>query len=321
MRKRSSSSLAHITPRQKWREAVALLSMRRDAASRRNYIEGILTRLDSMRSTYERLTGRPFAEAHVFEIGYGAQPFRLIALQSMGIHVQGIDLDTPMLRFSPATLIKILARNGLERCLKTTVRSLLFDRRDYADLRSALQKRGYPMRINPADLLVGDAASFDFGPQPLHAPLDLVYSQDVFEHIPREGIEAIMARLANRLAPNGLALITPNIFTGITGGHLPEWYWDSPDNTSPRQSEPWEHLRKDRFHANTWLNRLSRRDYRELFSRHFEILEETVQEPNLGRHRLTPEIKAELAQWTDEELFSNTVQFALRPKALAPHSS
>jgi hypothetical protein len=314
MKARSTSSLEQAGPRQKWREALALLSMRRHAASRRQYIEGVLTRIDSMRSTYERLTGRSFAEARVFEIGYGAQPFRIIALMSMGIRAKGIDLDMPMLRFSLPDLMEIRARNGFERALKTGFRSLLFDRRDYAHLKSALEKRGYAIRINPADLLVGDAATFDFGPE----PYDLVYSQDAFEHIPREGIQKIMARLATRLAPNGLALITPNIFTGITGGHLPEWYWDSEDNQSPRRSEPWEHLRKKRFQANTWLNRLARRDYRELFSHHFEIVEETVQEPNLGCHRLTPEIRAELAQWDDEELFSNTVQFALRPRSAPP---
>ncbi len=307
----SRSSSGHVDFRQKWRQAIALLAMRRDKASRKHYIEGILTQIDSLRSTYERLTGRAFAEARVFEIGFGAQPFRLIALMSMGIHVRGIDLDMPMLRFSPRDLTRILARNGFERAMKTGVRSLLFDRRDYGDLKSALQKRGYEMRVNNADLLVGDAATFDFGTE----TLDLVFSQDVFEHIPRDGIENILSRLATRLAPGGLALITPNIFTGITGGHLPEWYWDSEDNLSPRRSEPWEHLRKKRFQANTWLNRLSRRDYRELFSRHFEILEENVQEPNLGRHRLTPDIKAELAHWPDEELFSNTVQFVLRPKS------
>lgn len=312
----SRSSLAHVDFRQKWRQAIALLSMRRDKASRRQYIEGILTHIEGLRSTYERLTGRSFAEARVFEIGFGAQPFRLIALMSMGIRVSGIDLDLPMLRFSPWNLARICKRNGFERALKTGIRSLLFDRRDYANLKAALNRRGSSLRINAADLMVGDATTCDFGTE----PLDLVYSQDVFEHIPLAGIENIMTRLAAQLAPGSLALITPNIFTGITGGHLPEWYWDSEDNDSPRQSEPWEHLRKERFEANTYLNRLSRKDYREVFSRHFEILEENVQAPNLGRHRLTPEIKAELAQWDDEELFSNTVQFVLRPKS-GPSSS
>jgi hypothetical protein len=311
MTARSTSSLTQVNLSQKWREAVALLSMRRHAASRREYIEGVLTRVDGLRSTNERITGRAFAKARAFEIGFGAQPFRLIALMSMGIRVRGIDLDMPMLRFSPRDLTRICLKNGFERALKTGVRSLPFDRRDYADLKAALKRRGHPWRMNAADLMVGDAATCDFGTE----PLDLVYSQDVFEHIPLPGIENIMARLAAQLAPNGLALITPNIFTGITGGHLPEWYWDSEDHDSPRRSEPWEHLRKKRFQANTWLNRLSRKDYREVFSRHFEILEENVPTPDLGRHRLTPEIKAELARWDYEELFSNTVQFVLRLKS------
>src|SRR5579872_375701 len=119
MKTQSASSAVHVDLSQKWREALKLLSMRRDAASRRNFIEGILTQLDGLRSTYERLTGRSFAEARVFEIGYGAQPFRLIALMSMGIRVKGIDLDMPMLRFSPGSLLKIVARNGIERALKT----------------------------------------------------------------------------------------------------------------------------------------------------------------------------------------------------------
>ena len=86
---------------------------------------------------------------------------------SMGIQVRGIDLDIPMLRFGPGKLTRILARNGFERGMKTGVRSLLFHRRDYADLKSALQGRGHAMRVNTADLLVGDAATFDFGTVPL----------------------------------------------------------------------------------------------------------------------------------------------------------
>jgi hypothetical protein len=72
-------------------------------------------------------------------------------------------------------------------------------------------------------------------------------------------------------------------------------------------------LRKRRFNANTYLNCLSRADYREIFSRHFDILEEKVMHPNLGREWLTDEVRAELPQWSEEELLSNRVEFALRP--------
>jgi hypothetical protein len=306
----SRSSLRQVNLRQKWREALSLFVMRRDAQSRRRRVEAMLDHVEDYRTLYEQFTHRPFTEANVLEIGFGAQPFRLIALMSMGIRARGIDLDIPMLRFRPLQLITIYAKNGFERALKTFVRNILFDRRDYADLNAALKMRGYSMRVNTTDLLVGDAASYDFGSE----RVDLVYSEDVFEHIPIADLERFIARLAAQLAPTGLALITPNIFTGITGGHLTEWYWDAEGNDPPRQSEPWEHLRKKRFKANSYLNGLTRKDYRELFRRHFEILEENVLMPELGRHRLTPEIRAELAKWDEEELLSNSVQFVLRPK-------
>jgi len=120
--------------------------------------------------------------------------------------------------------------------------------------------------------------------------------------------------MARTLSPQGLAIVTPDIFTGITGGHLAEWFHHLVEKDIPRASEPWEHLRKQRFPGNTYLNELSRADYRSLFASHFDILEEQVMNPDMGRRWLTPEIKAELSPWSEEELLSNNVRFVLRHK-------
>jgi SAM-dependent methyltransferase len=162
--------------------------------------------------------------------------------------------------------------------------------------------------VQPARFLVGDAVTYDYGPE----PIDLIYSEDVFEHIPPADVERLVARMATALAPGGIALIRPNIFTGITGSHLAEWYKDQVADNGPKRSEPWEHLRKARFSANTYLNRLPRSAYREIFNRHFEILEETVSHPGLGIQWFTPEVRQELSSWSEDELFSNQVQFVLR---------
>ena len=53
--------------------------------------------------------------------------------------------------------------------------------------------------------------------------IDLVCSEDVFEHIRLSSLERLVPRMAAWLAPHGIALIRPNVFTGITGGHLVEW--------------------------------------------------------------------------------------------------
>ena len=307
---RSSSSRSDIAIRQKLREYWTFLLWRLKESGGAEYFDDLFLGLDSLGSTYEAVTGQSFASAKVFEIGYGARPMRMIALMSSGIDVRGIDLDRPMLRIGLRHLARIHRTNGLERAFKTAVRSLLFDRRDRSKMRAALRLRGHRLVIDPSRFLVGDAATYDFkGTQ-----FDLIYSEDVFEHIPREGLERILASMARTLSPQGLAIVTPDIFTGITGGHLAEWFHHLVEKDIPRASEPWEHLRKQRFPGNTYLNELSRADYRSLFASHFDILEEQVMNPDMGRRWLTPEIKAELSPWSEEELLSNNVRFVLRHK-------
>ncbi|SRR5713101_4399963 len=87
-------------------------------------------------------------------------------------------------------------------------------------------------------------------------------------------------------------------------------------NAGLGNTEPWEHLRKKRFRANVYLNELIRADYRRLFSEHFEIVDEKVTKPNLGREFLSPEVAEELKDYGDDELFSNGVLFVLRPKSV-----
>lgn len=118
------------------------------------------------------------------------------------------------------------------------------------------------------------------------------------------------------LDPSGIALIRPNIFTGICGGHLTEWFPPVVNSNMKRKSEPWEHLRKKRFQPNTFLNKLTRKEYREMFSQYFDILEERVKYPDLGKKWLNPEIRQELKVYSDEEIFSNQVLFVLKPKII-----
>jgi hypothetical protein len=159
--------------------------------------------------------------------------------------------------------------------------------------------------------MVGDAADLVLEP----ASLDLVYSEDVFEHMPEESIKRLLPRLASWIGHKGICLIRPNVFTGITGGHLTDWFSAADVGAvRRRRSEPWEHLRKKRFSPNTFLNGMKRAQYRQLFEEHFEIVEENVRYPDLGRSHLTPEVAEELAEFGEDELFSNQVQFVLKAR-------
>ncbi len=119
--------------------------------------------------------------------------------------------------------------------------------------------------------------------------------------------------MAASMDPRGIAYVKPMVFTGICGGHQIEWFPHTLTQKIDRRGEPWEHLRQKRYMGNVYLNKLSLADYRSLFSKHFEILEATCAEPNLGSQFMTPAIREELKAYSDEELYSNGVMFLLRP--------
>ena len=275
------------------------------------YAESLFMDIDEYRQLFLKYTGSPLEAAKIFEIGYGARPYRLIALISLGYEASGIDLDAPILRFRLNEFFNIYRRNGIERAVKSAARYILFDGADRRRLTAELSKRGRGLQIAESRFLVGDTADVELEEN----SLDLVLSEDVFEHIPVESLQVLTKKMAKAVKPGGVCLIRPNIFTGITGSHLVEWYPQNLHNPGIRKkSEPWEHLRKKRYAADTYLNEMKRSDYRAMFLEDFDILEERVKLPMLGHEYLTPQIREELKDFDDAELFSNQVMFVLRKK-------
>jgi SAM-dependent methyltransferase len=311
MTSRSSSAPQGVSTTDKLRENAALLGMHVARLWRGSDAARMVDSVDRYRSIWEAHSSKPFEDLKVLEVGFGARPLRMRVLQAMGIDATGVDLERPLTRLSIRAVREIARQHGLERAAKSLVRHALFDTVEDRDLRRILRGRGATHPIDESRLLVMDASAAEFAP----ATFDLVVSEDVFEHIEPESIKRLVPKMRRWLRPDGLAIIQPNIFTGITGGHLAEWYQHNVlAGPRRRQSAPWEHLRQRRFVANTYLNELSRADFRSVFASEFEILDEQVRTPELGRGYLTPEIAAELAQWSDDELFSNAVSFTLRPR-------
>lgn len=251
----------------------------------------------------------------VVEIGFGPRPARLIWATGLFGSVSGIDLERPILRFSWRATLNVIRTNGLLRGVKTGCRSLLFDKRYYATLLDYFEKRfGHPPNVSGDLFQVGDAArTSTWGA----SPVDLIYSEGVFEHIPPDGIRAICRTMAQRLPSNGLALITVNVFTGITGAHIPEWYGDNVNNGMPKQTRAWGHLRGDPLTADTYLNRLRLSDYEDIFGRFFQIVERQKFNCGIGRPFLTPAVERELSGYSRDELLTDYVRFVLRPRSSA----
>lgn len=308
---RLSPSVAHVSLQRKLSEAVELLQLYRREARAGHDFSGLFAELDEYDELLRAHADVALADATVFEIGFGARPYRQIALQSMGVDVRGVDAEAPVLNGGPSHYVEMLRKNGAERAAKSLVRHLFFDRGEERALDRALRERGLTRRLDPARLLIADAGSIELE----ESSLDLVFSEDVFEHVERDTLGRVVAAMAHWLRPGGLALVRPNVFTGITGGHLIEWSRRAlKAPPASRRSEPWEHLRQRRYAPNTFLNELTRTDYRTLFTPYFEILAERVTQPSLGREHLDERARAELQEWPDEELFSNQTLFVLRPR-------
>jgi hypothetical protein len=313
---RSNSQLSDVTPLERIAYLWRLLYVNFE---RRHLIgeifEACANDLDFYRRAFSAETGRDLQDARVLEIGYGQRPFRLILLHSLGHDVRGVDLDRPLLSLNPLAVASVLRTNGALRATKSLVRCIAFDRAHYRAFDQFIRERyGKTLSLAPETMLVGDASSSDIWSQ-AGRPLDFVYSDNVVEHIPRELLATVLAQTADALSGRGLAVIAPMVYTGIAGGHDLGWGPHEVDVDGLSRGPAWGHLTGESRPADTYLNKMTLRDYRELFSERFDIVREQRSLGDIGRRYLTADRRQLLRDFSEEELFSNHIRFVLRKKA------
>jgi len=113
------------------------------------------------------------------------------------------------------------------------------------------------------------------------------------------------------LSPGGIVKTYPNLFTGITGGHDPDWYSYRVEPNGPEDA--WRNLRDDTVAVDTYLNRIGRRDMAALFQEcGFRIMRVHAVLGRLGERHLTPKVAARRnLRYDDFELFKSCVEFIL----------
>lgn len=251
-------------------------------------------------------------ENKVLEIGYGARPWRLIALNSLGVDIQGIDLERPMYGFNVSRLLKVLKDNGFERFLKSLVRGILFDLRDLKKINDELRIKGKNLIINEEIMKVGNAGEkihFEDG------SFTFAFSEDVLEHVPQPELSKLIDNLSYWLKKGSIVVLRPHVFTGISGGHNPDWYPHKVLDLSAPKESAWEHLLDKNFKVNTYLNKLKYSDYLKMFEEKFELLEIKQRHEKLGESYLTSEIYDKLKNdYSREELLINQIALVLRVK-------
>jgi SAM-dependent methyltransferase len=237
----------------------------------------------------------------VLDLGCGGRAGVTLTLHTLGVPTTGIDYDLVAPRASLPSWARIARQNGLERAVKTIGRQLLFDRTYY---RRVCQILGMRLRWDGLDVRTMDARDLQFPDD----TFSFVFSAAVFEHI--SDIDAATAELRRVMRPGGYAYVSTHLFPSLSGGHALDWA--DPDE-APRTNTPvppWDHLRERLYPAHVYLNELRTDDFLRTFAEHLEIVEcDYVTE---GHDQLTPEIRAELSEWSEADLTRRSLITMLR---------
>jgi SAM-dependent methyltransferase len=306
---RSNSSSGDISLIGKLKYTWQLLQFRISEPGAKDFAMQIRDEVAGVAAIYERETGKPADQARVLEIGFGPRPQRAFGLTGFFKEVVAVDLDAPVMGLRD--LVRVFRKNGVERGIKSLARYALFDARQWSTFHKVMAGHTPHYRPDSARLVVGNAgdhATWDqFG-----GAIDIVFSTDVFEHIPPAELEVLLTTIRSRLAPGGIVVTRPVVYTGIAGGHAVAWY---PQNVAAQTdgTTAWQHLLDPDFTINTYLNKLTRSDFVDLFKRvGFDVQGDFAEFGRMGERWMTDEKRKALAAYDDYELFSNRVEFLLR---------
>lgn len=256
------------------------------------------TLLNLLRRDEERIVhklGRPLEGLRVLEVGPG-QGMERVFYFGMNNDVTVIDLDVIPKGFDLMNYLRMLRENSIGRMVKTFGRKiLLVDRTNQMALKKALGANEliYPTIIH-ADIC---------GTIPEIGLFDLVVSWSVFEHLvcPSKALDNII-RL---LRPDGAFYICICLYTCNVGHH------DIRAFTGLSDKLPlWGHLRSSTrhlIHPSAYLNTWRLSQWRGLFSEkapNFEEFLETHGGEHHYRRLMTSDLRSELCEYTDEELFT-----------------
>lgn len=266
--------------------------------ARHDYQDVFLT----AREGFEKHLDRPIKSARILEVGCGQRFIVTLLFHSLGAHVTGIDTDVVHPRMTPSVMLKIIRENGFERFVKTIARRWMFDREYY---RIIGQEAKVHLEFDGLDIRCMSAYEMDFA----DAEFDYVYSNAVFEHI--DNPEEAVKEVHRVMKPGGVASIGIHLYPSISGGHNLEWH--DPDNDPSKTVPPWDHLRQNLHPTHVYLNKCRERDYVELVGRYFTVVDSRSRYE--GKQLLTPEVVAELPDYTEDELLKRSVRYILRKES------
>jgi ubiquinone/menaquinone biosynthesis C-methylase UbiE len=211
--------------------------------------------------------------------------------------VVGIDIELPFKYPYVFDFLNAIRWCGTKRAVKTAVRQMLgVDRRFRRSLMCHLDVSKLP----DIEMYLMDAMQLEFDDN----SFDGAYSFSVFQYITDPALAA--EQIYRVLKPGGVAYIQLHLYTSMGGSDHPLL------RANPEKYPPWGHLRpstsyylKHGLDVNCW--RLPQ--YKEMFESIFDEVHYVNHddEQAQGRQLLTPSIRAELADYSEQELLTSTL--------------
>jgi SAM-dependent methyltransferase len=170
--------------------------------------------------------------------------------------------------------------------------------RNFSDLGYILARRIFSFQIKAPsskdNILCGNVESLPFEDE----SFDLVTSVAAFEHF--NCVPAVISELHRVIRKEGIIWVCIHLFTSPSGGHTFN-LMQIPLRSIPHAIDPWDHLRNRKLPFLVPLNQWRISQYLHAFAANFNIIKHycAIRE---GEQFLTKEIKAELCQYSWEEL-------------------
>lgn len=279
----------------------SLRQVKHAAIARKHIDRHVGSFIKSMEVPQERIEsqlGEPLEGKRILEVGpgQGLERARYFGAKN---DVVVLDRDVVVEGFDPRQYWQIARTNGVGRMAKTVGGFLLIRRARLAAFTKALGSDAGTPTIQQGDLERDALPPESF---------DVIVNWSVFEHLsdPRWALENVISALK----PGGVLHISIHVYTAHDGHH------DIRAFTGQGHLLPlWGHLRPAHQHEirpSSYLNEWRMAQWRELFG---ELAPGAAEYVDMYEARdrfgeaLTPEIREELREYTDEELFAINLVF------------
>jgi SAM-dependent methyltransferase len=246
--------------------------------------------LSGVRSNYEAIFAKLRSEdtdeylnhlnsPEILDLGNGLLRPQFSLLKNAGNRVYGIDIANRP-QTSTKHFLYVIARYFFNRSSSVRTRS------------------------DNGTLVCGDVTKLPFK----NESFDLITSVAALEHF--LDIPAVVNELARVLRPNGVVWAMVHLFSCPSGGHnvtLTQF----PLRKIPRGVDAWDHLRRRKLPFSVPLNEWRRDQYLQSFAVRFNILKHYCAFRE-GTEFISPEILAELSDYSEDELTCNSYVIVAR---------